>query len=69
MQPLGGGGHPGPDDGDFIRVVVRLIRVHGTAIAGELRGEREPRVARCEQDMAEDAVAVEREAAVDAPDP
>ena len=69
IAPFGRGGHSRADDGHFVRVLVRLVRMHGSLVPRELCREGEARVTRCQQDMAEASVAVEREALVDAPDP
>ena len=72
VQPLGRRGHSGADDRDARRVLVRLVGVHGARVALELGRPGQAGVAGGEQDVAEDAVPVELEAAVhgsDALDP
>ena len=65
VQPLGRGGHAGADDRDASALVVRLVGVHGSGVAGELvRARRGPGWPGASEDVAEDAVAVELEAAV-----
>ena len=45
VQPLGRRRHAGADDGDVVRVLVRLVGVDGARVAGELRRDVQARVA------------------------
>ena len=67
VQPLGRRGHPGADDRHASGVLVRRIGVDRARVVLELRRQRETRVPRREQDVAEGAVRIELEAAVDRP--
>ena len=69
VQPLGRGRHPGADDGDARRVLVRLVGVDRARVGGELVRHREARVARGDEDVPEDAVAADLEAVRDGRDP
>ena len=65
VEPLGRGGEPGADDGDRRRILVRLVRVHRPRIRAQLVRHLQSRVARRDEHVPENAVAVELEAAVD----
>src|SRR5581483_5739626 len=65
VQPLGRGGEAGADDRHALRVLVRLVGVDDTPVVAQLGRHVEARVPKRQKDVAEDAVAVELEAAVD----
>ena len=68
IEPLRRRGEARADDRDRRRVVVRLVRMHGTRIVAQLVGNVEAGVAWSEQHMRE-PLAVQLEAAVDGPHP
>ena len=65
VQPLGRGCHACADDRHLLAVLVRLVGVDGSRVAGELLGNGEPRMAECEQYVLEHTVAVELEASTE----